>query len=72
MRIFPLRQPLRSFAAAAAPGIPGPPDRVAGPQQMPPLLAVAGPQLGACFKAWAALGLESRSARLFLGQADSR
>jgi SOS response associated peptidase (SRAP) len=39
--IFPLRQPLRSFAAAAVPGIPGPPDRVAGPQQMPPLLAVA-------------------------------
>jgi hypothetical protein len=24
------------------------------------------------FKAWAALGLESRSARLLLGQADSR
>jgi len=46
MCVFRLYQPLRGFAAAAVPGAPGPTDRVAGPQQMPPLLAVAGPQLG--------------------------
>jgi hypothetical protein len=41
-------------------------------------ISVAGKRLPeifparSCFKAWAALGLESRSASLFLGQADSR
>src|ERR1700730_2142257 len=47
MCVFLLRHPLRGVAAAAVPGAPGPPDRVAGAQQMPPALAVAGPQLGA-------------------------
>src|SRR6266852_1821093 len=47
MCVFLLRQPLRGFATTAVPGAPGPPDRVAGAQQMAPPLAVAGPQLGA-------------------------
>lgn len=38
---------LSGFAAAAAPGAPGPSDRVTGPQQVTPLLTVAGPQFGA-------------------------
>src|ERR1700731_1100342 len=46
MCAFALRQPFRGFAAAALPGAPGPADRVAGPYQVPPALAVAGPQLG--------------------------
>ena len=42
-----LRQPLCSFAPPPLPGTPSEPDRVAGPQHVPPALAVSGPKLGA-------------------------
>src|SRR5262249_13957449 len=47
MGVIWLCEPLRGLAAAAVPGAPRPADPVALPQQMPPALAVSGPQRGA-------------------------
>src|SRR5215468_10088133 len=47
MSALRLRQPFCGLPAPPFPGAPDPPDRMAGPQHVPPALAIARPQLGA-------------------------